>query len=241
MGADTATKDEQAEAAKAAKEAERQAAAEAKEAERKRKEEERAAAKAEKDREKAEAKAKRETERKEKLLKDAGLDPKDYDLSPDGLAVGDVQELAKKKRAEDRANRPKKAPLTLSQRRAMLVLAEAGETGVVPKTGFNALPLDYLVGVELAETFKTTRTEKYQETVENEVAIPKKEQEEGGPTTKTVKEKVDKEREVDATGYRLTEKGRERAGEVNPKWKTWKPDASASADAGDDGATSDSA
>lgn len=211
-------------AAKEHAEAERKAKAEAKKAEQEKKAKEREEAKAAREKEKAEAKTKREQEKIEKEAKDAELDLSTVKGTGDGNAVTlkDVREAVKAKRAEERANRPKKAPLTLSQRRALLRLAEDGQ--VVPKTAFNALPLDHLVNVGLAEKFDAKRTETYFETESKEVDVPKAEREEGGPTTKTVKEKVEKTREVDATGFRLTDSGRERAGEINPKWLTWKPD-----------------
>jgi hypothetical protein len=219
-----------AEAAAKAKEAEREAKAKAREEERARKAKEREEAKAAKAREQAEAKAAREREKIDAAIGDL---PEDRQAAlrkehGDELTLKHVRDAVKAFRAEERANRPKKAPLTLSQRRAMLKLAEAGEDGIVPKTAFNALPLDHLVNVGLAETFETKREETYQETVEQTVDIPEAERKEGGPTTKTVKVKEDRTREVDATGYRLTEAGRERAGEVNPKWLTWKPEGASS-------------
>lgn len=189
----------------AAKDAERTAKAEAAQAERDRKAQEREAAKAEKARVAAETKAQRETEAITKILADLPEDKRPTDL--DGVDRAKARELVKAYKAEERANRPKKAPLTLSQRRAVLNLADAGKTGIVPKTGFNALPLDHLVGVGLAETFETTK----------DVVTKVKEGE--GDDEKTV-ERTD---QVPATGYRLTDTGRERAGEINPKWKDWKP------------------
>lgn len=195
----------------AAKDAERKAAEEAKQAEREAKAKEREEAKAEKARLAAEAKAQRETEAITKILADLPEDKR-----PTGDALKDIdrakaRELVKAYKAEERANRPKKAPLTLSQRRAVLNLADAGKKGIVPKTGFNALPLDHLVGVGLAEKFDT-QVEKVEQVKEGE-----------GDDAKTVERKS----KVDATGYRLTDAGKARAGEINPKWQTWKPDAPA--------------
>lgn len=203
--------------AKAQADAERAAKEAAKQAEREAKAKEREEAKAKAAEEKAAAKAAREREAVVKILQDGEIDPTTV---ADDISRADARELVKAKRAEERANRPKKAPLTLSQRRALLRL---GEGEVVPKTAFNSLPLDHLVDVGLAEKFDAKRDDIVTETVENEVAIPKKEQVEGGPTTKTVKEKVEKTVQVDATGYRLTDTGKERVSEINPKWLTWKP------------------
>lgn len=75
---------------------------------------------------KADAKAKKDAERAEKKAAD---------------------EAAKKARAEERANRPKKVPLTLSQRKCILALAKKAAT---PTTAANAKPLDYFVANGLA-------------------------------------------------------------------------------------------
>lgn len=201
----------QADEERAAKEAAKQAEREAKAAERE-------AAKAKAAEEKAAAKAAREREAVVKILQDGEIDPSTV---ADDISRADARELVKAKRAEERANRPKKASLTLSQRRALLRL---GEGEVVPKTAFNSLPLDHLVSVGLAETFETQREDVVTETVDKTVKIPKSEQTEGGPTEKVVKDKVEKTVKVDATGYRLTDAGKERVGEINPKWLTWKPE-----------------
>jgi hypothetical protein len=226
----TATKDKQAEKdAQAAKEQERAEQAKAREAEREAKRAEREAAKAKQAEERAAAKAAKEREKIEALAKENKIDLGSVTGTGEGDAVTlkDVREAVKAKKAEERANRPKKAPLTLSQRRAMLNLGDAGEEGVVPKTGFNALPLDYLVSVGLAETFDSTREITEKTTVDVEQEIPEAEREEGGPTTRTVKEKRDETKTVPATGYRLSETGQARVKEINPKWQTWKPDAAA--------------
>lgn len=131
--------------------------------------------------------------------------------------VTKVRDAEKARKAEERKNRPKKAPLTLSQRRALLKL---GDGPVTPTTDFNRLPYEHLVSVGLAET-KTVKID--------------------GPTVKeTVGEGDDKKvvekpgPKVDAVQYSLTDTGKARVGEINPKWKDWKPaatngDATASA------------
>lgn len=134
--------------------------------------------------------------------------------------VGKVRDAEKARKAEERANRPKKAPLTLSQRRALLKLGEAAQT---PSTEFNRLPFEHLVSVGLAQT-KTVKID--------------------GPTIKeTTGEGDDKKTvekpgpKVDAVQYSLTDTGKERVGEINPKWREWKPAASAAAtDGNGDGA-----
>jgi len=126
--------------------------------------------------------------------------------------VTKVREAEKARKAEERKNRPKKAPLTLSQRRALLNL---GESAQVPKTDFNRLPYEHLVSVGLAQS-KTVQVD--------------------GPTIKeTVGEGDDKKvvekpgPKVDALQYTLTDTGKERVGEINPKWKDWKPASTAPA------------
>lgn len=124
-------------------------------------------------------------------------------------------EAAKAKRAEERANRPKKASLTLSQRRAVLKLAEGP---LRPTTQMNRTPLDYLCSTDppLAQCEDVTETVTKTVKVDN----PKK-GEEGEP------DKIDSTEEIEVTlkAYSLTDAGKERAGEINPKWRTWKPGA----------------
>lgn len=228
MGADTAKPS--AEEVKAQKDAEREAKAKEAQAQKEAKAKEAAEAKARKAQEASEAKLKRQAEQVAKILSEGGVEkgsshfPKPADKGTP-ITVAQARDAVKALKAEERANRPKKASLTLSQRRAMLNLAEAGESGVVPKTGFNALPLQHLVDVGLAESFETKTTKPKVETVEKEVEIPEAERKEGGPTTRTVKEKVESTETVKATGFRLTESGMARSGEINPKWKNWKPTA----------------
>lgn len=120
-----------------------------------------------------------------------------------------AKEAEKAKRAEERANRPKKAPLTLSQRRAVLKLAESP---LRPTTDMNRTPLDYLVSVGLAQV--TEVDHEVSETVKNPKAG-----EDGQPDT------IEKTSTVKLGEYTLTDEGKTRAGELNPKWKTWKPAA----------------
>jgi len=187
-----------------------QADREAKEAERQRKAEE-----------KRQAKIKAEDEKVVALLKENELDRSSITGTGDEgrITLKDAREAVKAKRAEERANRPKKAPLTLSQRRAVLKLADGP---IAPSTDFNQLPLKHLVEVGLAQVETVTVQEPYTETVSKEVEIPEAERTEGGPTTKTVKEKVENLRDVERNQYSLTEAGQARAQELNPKWKTWK-------------------
>lgn len=126
----------------------------------------------------------------------------------DAKKAADAEEKAK--RAEERKNRPKKASLTLSQRRALLKLGE-GPVEVV--TAMNRQPLDYLVSVELAEVKEDERTTS---TTTGE-----------GDEAKTVESKTT------VYAYSLTEKGTERVKEINPKWLTWKPERGEAASNGD--------
>lgn len=128
--------------------------------------------------------------------------------------VTTVRDAEKARKAEERANRPKKAPLTLSQRRALLKLGDGPQT---PSTEFNKLPYEHLVSVGLAQT-KTVKVD--------------------GPTIKeTTGEGDDKKTvekpgpKVDATQYSLTDTGKERVTEINPKWRDWKPAATETASA----------
>lgn len=195
------------EAEKAAKDAERKAKAEQREAERQAKAKEREEAKAAKEKERAEAKAAAAKEKVDKAMAELPEDKRPTKGTGDGgtVTLGDVREAIKAWKAEERANKPKLAPLTLSQRRAMLVLADGP---VVPKSGFNALPLDYLVSVGLAQKEEVLVDETYTET-------------EG---TGDEKKQVEKTRSVPKTQYSLTDDGVARVEKVNPKWKTWKPD-----------------
>jgi hypothetical protein len=126
--------------------------------------------------------------------------------------VTKTRDAEKARKAEERKNRPKKAPLTLSQRRALLKLGDGAAT---PSTDFNRLPYEHLVSVGLAQT-KTVKID--------------------GPTIKeTTGEGEDKKvvekpgPKVDAVQYSLTDAGKARVSEINPKWKDWKPAATAPA------------
>ena len=181
-----------------------------------------AAAQAEKDRKAAEAaerKAKRERDAINKILSELP-DEKRADVADD-VTKEQARELVKAHKAEVRAAREKKAPMTLSQRRAILKL---GEGPVVAKTDFNRLPLDYLVEVGLAkredgevgEGHSVKEPEEYFEG-EGEDRVKK-----------TRKVDVEKTRTVTRPQYSLTEKGEARVTEINPKWRTWKPDSASS-------------
>lgn len=211
------------EAEKAAADAKRAEAAKAKEEERKAKAEAKAAEKAKRDQEKAEAKAARDQEKITKAATEGGVDLDSIKGSGDAgkVTLGDVREAVKVKKAEERKNRPKKAALTLSQRRSLLVL---GDGPVVPKTDFNRLPLDYLVTVGLAQVGEAKVDETYTETETKDVEIPEAERVEGGPTTKSVKEKVEKTRQVTKPQFTLTDLGKERLSDINPKWRDWRPE-----------------
>lgn len=191
---------------------------------------EREAARERKAEEKRQARIVAEDEKVEALLKENEIDRSAVKATGDEgrVTLKDAREAVKAKKAEERANRPKKASLTLSQRRAVLKLADGP---IAPHTDFNQLPLKHLVSVGLAQTETVTVQEPYTETESKEVEIPESERKEGGPTTKTVKEKVEKLRDVERTQYSLTEDGVARAQELNPKWKTWKaPSNGATAD-----------
>jgi hypothetical protein len=138
---------------------------------------------------------------------DVAKEAKKQRLAAEREAKAQADAEAKTKRAEERAAKPKKAPLTLSQRRAVLKLAEGTQT---PTTDMNRVPLDYLVSVGLARTAERTTT------VEVQVPNPKA-SEEGQP--KTIAENQDRT----VIDYSLTDLGKTRAGELNPKWRTWKP------------------
>jgi pyruvate/2-oxoglutarate dehydrogenase complex dihydrolipoamide acyltransferase (E2) component len=216
---DTATKEAEKQAAKekaaadkaAAKEAKAKERAEAKEKAAKEREE----AKARKQAEQAEAKAKAAQEKIEAAAKDGEIDLSTVKGTGDDGAVTlkDVREAIKTKRAEERANRPKKAALTLSQRRAVLKLAE---TPLRPTTDMNRTPLEYLKSVGLADSRDVEASVSKTVKVDNPKAG-----EEGEPA------KIDQTTEelVTVQEYFLTEQGATRAGEINPKWKTWKPAA----------------
>lgn len=122
----------------------------------------------------------------------------------------DAASKAKKDQVEqakaERANRPRKAPLTLSQRRAVLNLSNGA---VRPRNAMNQTPLDYLVGVGLAQV----------EVVDEPRETPVTTKAEDGTETVEVQKSTVQVRE-----YTLTDAGRERAGEVNPKWLGWKPE-----------------
>lgn len=218
---------------KEAKDAQRAEAAKAKEAEKAEKAKAAEAAKAAKAEETAKAKAAREQEKVTKVLAELPEDKRPTE-DLDKLTLANARDLVKAHKAEERANKPKLPPLTLSQRRAVLKLKEGDQ---VPKTDFNAIPMKYLVSVGLAETFETTREVEKTKTVDREEPLPEPEGgfKEGAPTTKTVKDKVTEKVSEPATGYRLTEAGKAR--EVNAKWRDWKPesrsDAPVAAAAGD--------
>lgn len=171
-----------------------------------------------------------EQEKIDAIVKEEGIDLSTITgTGTDGkITRKDVNEAVKAKRAAERAARPKKAPMTLSQRRAMLVLMDGP---YVPKNGFNDTPYRYLESVGLAQSEEILVDQPYTETVAKEVEIPEAERVEDGPTTKTTKEKVTKTRSVAAKQYSLTDPlGVERAKEVNPKWKDWRAPSTASAD-----------
>jgi hypothetical protein len=126
--------------------------------------------------------------------------------------VGKVRDAEKERKAEERKNRPKKAPLTLSQRRALLKLGEAAQ---VPKTDFNALPFEHLVSVGLAQTKDV------------KVDGPVIKETTGEGDDKKVVEKPGPK--VDAKQYSLTDTGKARVSEINPKWRDWKPAATETA------------
>jgi hypothetical protein len=226
--ADTAEKElspaQKRAAEKAAKDQERAEAAKAKEAEKAEKAKAAEAAKAKKAEEAAAAKAAREQEKVAKLAAELPEEKRPQrGTGPDGaVTVGDVREAIKAHKAEERANKPKLAPLTLSQRRAVLKLKEGDQ---VPTTDFGRLPLDYLVSVGLAEKFDTERQVEKTKTVEREEPLPEPEGgfKDGAPTTKTVKDKVTETVTEPAVGYRLTDAGKAR--EVNAKWRDWKPES----------------
>jgi hypothetical protein len=190
--------------------------AQAAQAEKDRKAAEKAEAKARADQEKADAKAARMQEKIDKELAEL---PEEKRSAVQGTGDDGAVTLAA---------RPKKAPMTLSQRRAMLKLMDGP---VVAKTDFNKLPLDYLVSVGLAQVEDVTVEETYKAKEEQDVEIPEADRKEGGPTTKKVKVDVDKTRDVVRSQYTLTEKGEARAVEINPKWKTWKPASTETASA----------
>lgn len=142
-------------------------------------------------------------------------------------AVTEAREVEKAAKAKARAETPKKASLTLSQRRALLKL---GDGPVTPHTAFNQLPLQHLVRTGLAKIDEVEVPVEKTEKVEVEVEIPEAERTEGGPTTKTVKETQTTTEQVKRNQYSLTELGESRVGEINPKWKTWRaPSQSAAA------------
>lgn len=194
-----------------------------------------AEAKAQKAQEAAERKAKRAQERIEKAASEGGIDLASVTGTGDDGAVtlDDVKKAVSEKKAEERKNREKKAPMTLSQRRAILKL---GNGPVVAKTGFNELPLDYLVSVGLATKDTTPIQEPYT------VKEPEEyfEGEGDDRVKKTRKVDVQKTRTVEKAEYRLTDKGAERVKEINPKWLDWRPAASdTTGDASGDGDSAD--
>lgn len=232
MSTETPTQDTSAADEKAAKAAEAKAEKERKAKEREEakaaKQEAAAKAKAEKAEKAAQAKAEALQKKINEAATEGGIDLGSVTgTGTDGaITLADVKKAVQAKRAEERANRPKKAPLTLSQRRAVLKLADGP---ITPANAFNATPLEYLKSVGLAQAETVSVPEEYTETEDQEVEIPEAERKEGGPTTKTVKAKVAKTREVNREQYSLTDLGVERAKELNPKWKTWKPEGTESA------------
>ncbi len=221
MPTETQTEDTTAADEKAAKAAE--AKAEAKAAKKAAAEE----AKAAKAKEQAEAKAAALKAKIETAATEGGV--KLDDITGTGaegaITLADVKKAVQARKAEERASRPKKAALTLSQRRAVLKLADGP---ITPANAFNATPLEYLKSVGLAQSETVSVDEPYTEKEDQEQPIPEAERKEGGPTTKTVKVAVGKTRSVNRERYSLTDEGRKRAGELNPKWKTWKPEGSES-------------
>lgn len=178
--------------------------------------------------EKRVAKIKAEDEKVTALLQENEVDKSAITGTGDDgrVTLKDAREFVKAKKAEERANRPKKAPLTLSQRRALLKL---GDGPITPHTDFNQLPLKHLVNVGLAKVEEVLVDEEYQETVSKEVEIPEAERKEDGPTTKTEKVKETKTRQVARNQYSLNDDGIARVQEINPKWKTWKAPSNDSA------------
>lgn len=184
------------------------------------KDKERAEAKAKKDAERAEAKAAKAKEReaakaakaKERITKVLADLPEDK--RPEGdVTIEQARELVKAHKAEERANKPKKASLTLSQRRAVLKLQKSP---LRPSTDMNRTPLDYLCSVGLAQA-TNVETE-----VERTVKIDNPKASEDGEPAKIDQTTTEK---VTVKEYTLTDEGTARAAEINPKWETWKPAA----------------
>lgn len=210
---------------KTTNQADEQAQAQAAADEKARKAQEKADEKARQDAARVEAKAAKEQERIQAEATKAAIDLASLvGTGTDGaITLADVRQAAKAKRAEERAARPRKAPMTLSQRRAIVKLHEDGPQ--VAKTDFNTLPFDYLVKVGLAAREDVTIQEEYIAKEEQDVEVPEAERVEGGPTTKKVKVTITKTRDVVKPQYSLTDAGKARAPEINRKWKTWKPDS----------------
>lgn len=125
-------------------------------------------------------------------------------------AMDAAREAEKERKAEERKNRPKKSSLTLSQRRALLKMAQEPQ---VPRTDFNALPYKYLVEEGLAQAEQV------------QVDGPTIKETEGeGDDAKVVEKPGPK---VEKTQYSLTDAGKERASDVNAKWLDWKPPSQA--------------
>lgn len=138
-------------------------------------------------------------------------------------AVKAAREVDKVARAEERKNQPKKASMTLSQRRALLKL---GDGPITPHTAFNQLPLQYLVSVGLAQVEVVKVPEEYQETVEQTETVG-----EGDDAKEvTTKVKETRTREIERNQYSLSEAGQARVGEINPKWKTWRSPSAVTGD-----------
>lgn len=173
-------------------------------------------------------------------VKASDVDRLDAEAAQAKLDVRAAREREKTAKAEQRASKPKKAGLTLSQRRALLRLADGPLT---PHTEFNQLPLQHLVRVGLAQIEEVEVPVERTTKVNVEEEIPEAERVEGGPTTRTVKQTQTTTEQVQRNQYSLTELGIERAQEINPKWKSWKAPSGATTTpaTGDAASTTDDA
>lgn len=176
------------------------------------------------DKEKAEATV---AEAKETMAQNSSrVDQLGAEVDTAKTAVKEARDADKKAKAEARAAKPKKAPMTLSQRRALLKL---GDGPIAPHTAFNQLPLQHLVSVGLAQVETVEVPEEYEEVVETT------ETQGEGEAAKSVvvKTKQTRTRQVERNQYSLTEAGEARVTEINPKWKTWKAPSQAVSTNGD--------
>lgn len=189
------------------------------------------AAKSASDEDKAKAEA-TVAEAKETLAQNSSrVDQLGAEVDTAKTAVKEAREADKKAKAEARASKPKKAPMTLSQRRALLKLADGP---MAPHTAFGQLPLQHLVSVGLAQVETVEVPEEYDEVVETTET-----QGEGEDAKSVVvKTKQTKTRQVERNQYSLTEAGQARVTEINPKWKTWKAPSQATSNG--DAATTES-